>query len=158
MNRRHFLGTAVAACALAGCTGSETPEHSEATDAWGRFTTTTGSDGETAFKATVPLASGEYAKRSATPQTGPAAFTIDFTVQEDRPIDLLFLTEGEYNTRYRDGDAEEVSFINDLSAPGSTGTTLSGSVQAGKYYIVLDNTGAYGTEPDGDVTVEITIS
>lgn len=155
MNRRTFLVTAATTTTvpLAGCSGD--PDHGLASNAWGN-TERSESEYGTTIEGTMTLAAGEYTARDVEPDE-PVLLEVDFAVSSGGPIDVFLLEATEYQDRYRDGEGDEIQFLQGFSATESDSGVLRDTLAAGEYVLVLDNTGVWATSPDGEVTIDLSV-
>lgn len=146
MHRRSFLTLVAASLSLsAGCLGNSHTLAPE--DNWDLTTQTS-----THAAGTVTLPSGTYGAYPLEPTT-PVQVGIE--IAADAPVDLFVLDEGEYDTRYRDG--EELQYRSGLSAVATEATTTQAPLQPGRYVICIDNSNVYGASSEQEVTVEFAI-
>ncbi|WP_275882794.1 zinc ribbon domain-containing protein [Halorhabdus sp. BNX81] len=105
------------------------------------------------LEGTVTIPSGRYATRILEPDVA-VEYSVEFEVTDGGPIDVILLDDDEYD-RYRDRNSDVQHRAQRTAAESGQLTT---SVGAGEYDLVFDNTGVYGTSPDGEVTVSLTIT
>lgn len=104
---------------------------------------------------TLTLPEGRYAGRNLRPDLA-LQYDVEFDVSRGGSVDVFTVQEDEYD-RYRDR-ADNFEFVSSLSTTDSSGATLSGTLGAGEYKLVVDNTGVYGADPGGEVEMDIYVS
>jgi hypothetical protein len=156
MRRRQLLGAVAVTLvtSVSGCAdvlGGDV-EHGVSTDAW-----RTADETERAtpgFRGEVRLPAGRYAARTVlVAQSTPV--TVRFDTDDGERVDVYLLTADAYET-YR--DRETVTPVDSLSASDAASGTLSGTLSDGEYRLVVDNTGAFGADPDGVVRVDVEVT
>jgi len=148
--RRSYLKMAGGAVALlvGGSYAAQmlrTPDHSAVgRDAWENQERTAVRNGS-GIKGTVTLEPGEFTAYSFE-TWGNAGLIAAVNEVEQGVIDIWTVVEQDIG-RYRGG--EEVAFVADVSESGIAESTLLASpVSDGTYWLVVDNTPVYGSEPE----------
>lgn len=144
MHRRGFLSLCVAG-SMAGCSLLGSSNHQLA-----RVDATAVTDrSEEPYRRSLTigfeLPFGEYAT-NAISAVETETLAIELTVGQGT-VDVWTITKEDFEA-YENGEA--VRPVQGLSATGVIGgTTLLGDIEPGDYRVVLDNTPAFGSEPDG---------
>lgn len=164
MHRRQVLqGAAIATTAsLAGCAdvinaatggGGDDRKHELSGGAWqdvGEYST----NQEAKLTATVRLESGEYAARGLEP-TINVSYEIEWDA-DGTPVDVYLLDESEYDNRWR--EESDIQYNTAWVQTGSASGSIEANVQAGNYALIVSNSEAYGTDPSGDVSADLTMT
>lgn len=160
MHRREYLrgaGAAVATIGVAGCVDqleeaaglTEEPTHEYVPDAWSNQESQTGVTTGQAT-ATVRLDAGEYTSEPWAPEQG-VFVQIEARDQNGNSFEVFVVDEREFEERVREGKSSR--FYNNLYGSGRYIQT-AGTLQAGSYHLVVDNS-AYGRiGTDGPVDVD----
>lgn len=148
MRRMIVPAAAIALVLAAGCAGLGTTHQLAPEGAWDV------SQSQTSLKQTVEGAveidSGEYGAYSLSPRESTQV-AVDFDAPE--AVDVLILSDETYDEEYR--DAAELQYKRDRAAINEASGTIAVTLRSGEYWIVVDNTAAYGAQPSGAVSVEI---
>ena len=152
MHRRGFLSLC-AAGSLAGCPllGSSNHEFARV-----EATAVTDSSEEPYRQSRTldfELPSGDFATLRLSPQE-TETLAVELTVVQGL-LDFWTVAEEDFEA-YENG--EEIRAKQELSASGVVGgATLVGDIEPGDYRIVLDNTPAFGAEPDGTAAGQVRV-
>jgi len=103
---------------------------------------------------TATLDEGEYIARSFNPDLG-AYLRIDAATEYGGAVDI-FVMDREKLDVY--ANRENHFYYSSLSETGVRSEMLHGTLSSGDYAIVIDNTPVFGAQPDGTVTVDVTIT
>lgn len=79
-----------------------------------------------------------------------------FSVVADGPVDVLTFTRSNFR-KYRDGTADQVSYVGTLSQEETVAVARGSAVSAGEPVLVVDNSTWGATAPDGPVQVELEV-
>lgn len=121
--------------------------------AWENRETISTNGGE-ALRGTVTLESGEYTGYSFETY-GSAGLLAVVNSLDGGAIDIWGIKADDLE-RYQNG--EDVPFLAEISQEGITGQTqLVTPTATGEYYLIIDNTPIYGTDPEGEVTADIAL-
>ncbi|WP_144798286.1 hypothetical protein [Halorubrum depositum] len=125
------------------------PTHEYVPDPWSNLEET---DDETSATVTgeATLGEGQYAVRQAQFQR-TYNLEISVSVQGGGEIDILGMSADEFD-RYR-GEEQPVTY-DGYYEEGVSETTISGQLPEGDHRFIFDNSGVFGSEPDGEVTFE----
>lgn len=158
LTRRQIIAGGVGVVAIAGVgvlwvQSSGATHQSAGQDAWQSRETRSTTAGE-AVHGTVVLNEGEYIGQQFWTE-GVYRLGVSVDRVEGGPVDCWAIADDDIDA-YRDGD-DNLTHNPQLSEEGLSGPIeLIDTVPSGEWWVVFDNTGAYGTPPDGDVTVEFT--
>jgi hypothetical protein len=147
MDRRGFLSLC-AVGPVAGCSRFQSTPHQPASSEAVTVTDTT----EERYRRRVDLEFGIEDGTFASTVLSPAETeTVEVNVSvTDGVLDVWTLPESDFGG-YEQG--EKVEPIEQLSQTAMiAGASLSGDIEPGEYRVVLDNTPAFGAEPDGVAT------
>lgn len=152
--RRAIIGGTIVALGLGGYVYSEAakPKHRITdTGAWNVEETRT--QRSQSIEGVVVVPEGRYAVRTITPNQ-TITVTVDASVQGSDSVDLYIMDDDEYD-RYRERDRDfQVRFAETEVVDLSRETELG----SGDYVFVIDNTGVFGATPDGEVSVDISLT
>lgn len=158
MERRGYLkgmGAVGAAASTAGCIafvegfieGAE-PDHEYVPSAWsGGEQEIEGTSGR--LTASIQLAEGEYTMTDWDPSR-PVYAEIDLTVNGNNPGEI-FVIDASEEDRLR--DSKDVRYYIPLHGTGSS-ITVDSEMDAGEYWIVVDNTEYAEQSPEGSITAD----
>lgn len=154
-SRRTILA-GLTAIATAACTDilDDDPTHEFAPNDAVRETDRREGDRSIEVDLEMDLEPGWYYAHRVEPTFG---VEFSYEVASDTPIDVWFMEQSEYDDRWRDG-AEDVQYFRELSVTGVTGAHQSRPLPAGDYRVVVSNSEAYGTEPEGTAHVDLSLS
>lgn len=76
-----------------------------------------------------------------------------YSVVADQKVDVITFRRPDFRT-YRDGSADQVPFIDELSDQNTRATAMGSDVTAGEPVVVVDNTTWAETPPADEVRVE----
>jgi len=105
-------------------------------------------------EGTVRVDAGEYYARSIR-STRPIVLEIDVDVQSGGPVDLYVMHQRE---REAYSDRGEHVTHRALSETAVTDASTGARLSPVEHAVVIDNTGVFGTEPDGEAVVDLAVS
>lgn len=79
-----------------------------------------------------------------------------FSVVADGPVDVLTFTRSNFR-KYRDGTADQVSYVGTLSQEETVAVARGSAVSTGEPVLVVDNSTWGAAAPDGPVQVELEV-
>lgn len=156
LSRRQLITGGVGVAALAGIgvlwVQSSTPTHQAVgQESWQSHETESTAVGET-IHGVVELDSGEYTGQSF---WNEGALTLGVNIKQvtGGEIDVWTIPDSAIDA-YRDGETGIEHYTN-LSKQGvSSSLELADTVPSGEWWVLLDNSGIYGSDSSGSVTVE----
>ena len=156
MDRREFV-TAVGIGSLAGVTGCignvVGTGMKEAEDPFQGVETSQSGSTET-VQGDAVLPQGTYATREYN-RDSTTQFSIDYETESGNVIDVITLRREEFEN-YSNGD--NTVFLKEVSQMDAPSGNLSGTLNAGDYVIVFDNTTWGEGVPEGEETVSFSIT
>lgn len=122
-------------------------------NAWSDVEHLTGQTGE-GLRGTVTLRPDEFTADSWE-ITGNEKLGITVQAVASGQVDVWTVADADFEA-YRNGD--DVPFLTDLSEAGVTGPAeLTSPAAPGTYWVIVDNSAVYGSEPDGEAVADIEV-
>ena len=154
---KYAVGGVVALSGLGGAavmlSGMDGQHQNAGEEAWAdrdRFSTAT-SNG---IRGQISLEEGQYTAYEWEVQSARLAIAVN-TVDAGQ-LDVWTIADADIQ-RYQNAE-DDVPFVESISKRGIDGeTVVSGTLSAGTYWTVIDNTPKYGAEPNGTVTADVGI-
>ena len=101
----------------------------------------------------MTLGAGEYAGRIIE-TFGQSIFAMRINTREGGPVDVYLMDESDFEMYSR---GENISYHASLSEQSVRSTEMQSPIGAGDFALVVDNTPAFGAEPDGRAVVDLEV-